>query len=105
MCYKELECDFETRDKLLRLILQNSCMLRQLFKVYTRPIFDLFQLQCDLRDATCIKERNERKKNGDEEDGTILFNYVITIVNRRGEYGLTFDPSTETIICSCKTFE
>ncbi|XP_054793910.1 protein FAR-RED IMPAIRED RESPONSE 1-like [Prosopis cineraria] len=103
--YTELEREFDTRDKLPRLILQNSCMLRQLSEVYTRPIFDLFQFQYDLRDATCIKERKQRKTNEDEENCATLFDYVITMVNKRGVYSLTFDPLTETITYSCKKFE
>ncbi|XP_028792494.1 protein FAR-RED IMPAIRED RESPONSE 1-like [Neltuma alba] len=103
--YNELKSDFEARDKVPRLILQSSCMLHQLSDVYTRPIFDLFQHQYDQREATCIKERKERKKNEDEEDSVIVFDYVITMYDKKREFNLTFDPSTETISCSCKKFE
>ena len=62
----------------------------------------MFQFKYDLRDATCIKER---KKNESEEDSAIVFDYVITMDDKKMEYSLTFDPSMETITCSCKKFE
>ncbi|XP_028799375.1 protein FAR1-RELATED SEQUENCE 5-like [Neltuma alba] len=96
--------DFETLDRLPRLILQSSSMLHQLAEDYTRPIFDLFQYQCDLRDATRIKERKERKITMNNDSATV-FDYVITMDNSKWEHSLTFEPSTETITCSCKKFE
>ena len=103
--YNELKSDFEALDKLPRLILQSSSMLRQLSDVYTRPIFNLYQQQCDLRDATYIKERKERKIIMDVDDSITMFDYVITIDGSKREHSLTFDPLTETITCSCKKFE
>ena len=106
-CYNELKSDFNSRQKLPRLLLKSSPMLQQLSQVYTPPIFNLFQQEHDLRDATFMKERKERKKN--EEDETILFEYLISRVDKRGEWTLTFEPSKEekepNITCSCKKFE
>ncbi|XP_028776271.1 uncharacterized protein LOC114733027 [Neltuma alba] len=67
----------------------------------------LLEEEYDLRDATCIKEKKERKKN--EEADAIVFDYVITRVDKNGEWRLTYEPSREdkepNITCSCKKFE
>ncbi|XP_028769835.1 protein FAR1-RELATED SEQUENCE 1-like [Neltuma alba] len=106
--YNELKSDFNSRQKLPRLILKSSTMLQQLSQVHTPPLFDLFQQEYDLRDATCIKERQERKIKEDD-DATIVFDYVITRIDKKGEWTLTFEPPREekeaTITCSCKKFE
>ncbi|XP_054791573.1 protein FAR1-RELATED SEQUENCE 5-like [Prosopis cineraria] len=105
--YNELQSDFNSRQKLPRLILKSSSMLQQLSQVYTPPIFDLFQHEYDLRDATCIKERKERKIAAD--DDALVIDYVITMVDKKGEWRLTFEPSREdkeaVITCNCKKFE
>ena len=44
-----------------------------------------------------------------EDNSTIVFDYLITRVDKRGEWKLTFEPSKEdkesNITCSCKKFE
>ena len=60
--------------------------------MYT-PIFNLFQQEYDLRDTTYLKEKKERKIN--EDDDTILFDYLITRVDKKEERRLTFEPSKE----------
>ena len=105
--YNELKSDFNSRQKLPNLLVKSSPMLQHLSQVYTPPIFNLFQQEYDLRDATCIKEKKERKMN--EDDDIIIFDYLITRVDKRGEWKLTFEPSKEdkesNITCSCKKFE
>ncbi|XP_054784021.1 protein FAR-RED IMPAIRED RESPONSE 1-like [Prosopis cineraria] len=105
--YNELQSDFNSRQKLPRLILKSSSMLQQLSQVYTPSIFDLFQHEYDLRDAMCIKERKERKIAAD--DDALIIDYVITMVDKKGEWRLTFEPSREdkeaVITCNCKKFE
>ncbi|KAL8501471.1 hypothetical protein ACS0TY_020848 [Phlomoides rotata] len=94
--YNELRCEFETRQKLPRLKLESSPMLRQLSEIYTPTIFHLFQTEFDLFAAAYIKYKNEAHT---------LFEYVVGLIDEDGEWRVTFDPNTKMISCSCRKFE
>ncbi|XP_047942489.1 protein FAR1-RELATED SEQUENCE 5-like [Salvia hispanica] len=94
--YSELKCDFEARQKLPRLRLENSPMLRQLSKIYTPSVFDLFQNEFDLFAAAYVKHKDETGS---------LFEYVIGLIDHDKELRVTYDPNTKMIHCSCRRFE
>ncbi|XP_073027865.1 protein FAR1-RELATED SEQUENCE 5-like isoform X2 [Primulina eburnea] len=94
--YNELRCEFETRQKLPRLKLESSPMLRQLSEIYTLTIFHLFQVEFVLFAAAYIKYKNETQP---------LFEYVVGRIDKEGEWRVTFNPSTKMISCSCRKFE
>ncbi|KAL8488238.1 hypothetical protein ACS0TY_024501 [Phlomoides rotata] len=94
--YNELKCEFDARQKIPRLKLESSPMLRQLSKIYTLTIFDLFQKEFALFAAAYIKQRNETHS---------LFEYVVGLEGKDGEWRVTFEPSTKMISCSCRKFE
>ena len=71
-------------------------MLRQLVKIYTTPIFELFQKEYDLHVATHIIYTNEVPP---------LFKFVVGMVDQEGERCVLFDPSNKSISCSCKKFK
>ncbi|XP_073130776.1 protein FAR1-RELATED SEQUENCE 5-like [Henckelia pumila] len=94
--YNELRCEFETRQKLPRLKLESSPMLRQLSEIYTPTIFNLFQMEFVLFAAAYIKFKNETQP---------LFEYVVGLIDKEGEWRVTFNPSTKMISCICRKFE
>ncbi|KAF7802441.1 protein FAR1-RELATED SEQUENCE 5-like [Senna tora] len=94
--YNELECEFEARDKLPRLRNPSSHMLKQLAKIYTPTIFDLFQDQNDLFWDCCVKQRRESES---------FVEYVINMVDYEGEWKVLFYPHDKTISCTCRKFE
>lgn len=94
--YGELKCEFEARQKLPRLRLWSSPMLRQLSRIYTPTVFDLFQKEFVLFAAAYIKHRNETGS---------LFEYVIGIVDQDREWRVLYDPNKQMVSCSCRKFE
>ena len=60
--YSELKQDYEMRQKLPRMIIQSSPMIRKLSQEYTPPMFNLFQREWDLIAATNIYKK--KKRNG-----------------------------------------
>lgn len=94
--YKELKCEFDARQKLPRLSSIYAPMLIQLADIYTPTILDLFQYQFSLKDLCCVKQRKETEP---------LFEYVITMIDRKGEWTVWFHPQEISVSCSCKKFE
>ena len=99
--YSELKQDYEMRQKLPRMIIQSSPMIRQLSQEYTPPMFNLFQREWDLIAATNIyKKKKETEAHGE---------YVITMVDENGEWRVSYESQIEngelTITCSCRKFE
>ena len=98
--YNELKHDFEMRQKLPRMIVQSSPLFQQLSQVYTPLIFDFFQREWDLITASSILERKETEAR---------FDYVITMVDEKGKWIVTFEPPIESeewrITCNCRKFE
>ena len=94
--YNELKWEFEMRQKIPRLKMESSPMLRQLVQIYTTPIFDLFQQEYDLHAAAYIIHKNEVPP---------LFEFVVGMVDQEGKRRVLFDPSNKSISCSCKKFD
>ncbi|RZB64466.1 Protein FAR1-RELATED SEQUENCE 5 [Glycine soja] len=97
--YSELKQDYEMRQKLPRMIIQSSPMIRKLSQEYTPPMFNLFQREWDLIAATNIYKK-KMEANGE---------YVITMVDENGEWRVSYESQIEngelTITCSCRKFE
>ncbi|XP_047979428.1 protein FAR1-RELATED SEQUENCE 5-like [Salvia hispanica] len=94
--YNELKCDFEARQKLPRLRLESSPMLRKLSKIYTPSVFDLFQNEFIMFAAAYIKHKDESGSS---------FEYVIGLIDHDREWRVTYYPNTKMIHCSCRRFE
>ena len=97
--YSELKQDYEMRQKLPRMIIQSSPMIRKLSQEYTPPMFNLFQREWDLIAATNIYKK-KMEANGE---------YLITMVDENGEWRVSYESQIEngelTITCSCRKFE
>jgi zinc finger SWIM domain-containing protein 3 len=94
--HKELEAEFNARQKFLKLSLKNSPLLQQAVQVYTPAIFKIFQDQYDLASAVMIKNRR---------DDLLVHTYTVVLLNEDGEYIVSFDSVEKTISCSCRKFE
>ncbi|KAK2457486.1 protein FAR1-RELATED SEQUENCE [Trifolium repens] len=94
--YKELMCEFETRQKIPRLKNSYSDILQQMSELYTPTIFDLFQEQYELFEACIVKSMNIQ---------TSSINYVIAMKKDLGEWQVDYDLEKKSICCSCRKFE
>ena len=94
--YNELQCEFQSRQKLPRVRWENSPLLQQAAQIYTPLIFDIFQKEYDLYHAACIRHRNE---------GETMYGYVVGMFNKNEEFKVVFDASNNMIKCSCRKFE
>jgi hypothetical protein len=94
--YKELKCEFETRQKIPRLKNSYSDILQQMSELYTPTIFDLFQEQYELFEACIVKSMNIQ---------TSSINYVIAMKKDLGEWQVDYDLEKKSICCSCRKFE
>ncbi|KAK8916683.1 Protein FAR1-RELATED SEQUENCE 5 [Platanthera zijinensis] len=94
--YKELEAEYDSRQKMPRLTLTTSPMLNQMSKVYTPKIFEVFQnevigvLSLIITSRTIEQEKHE---------------YVVGVFNACKECTVSFNPFNGSIACSCKMFE
>ncbi|XP_055960382.1 protein FAR1-RELATED SEQUENCE 5-like [Mercurialis annua] len=94
--YNELKAEYSSREKLPKLRMQKSPLLQQAAKIYTPPIFELFQNEYDWSLAAFIKSRQEIQES---------YEYSVAIFDREGVYNVKGVPSAETVTCSCKKFE
>lgn len=94
--YNELRCEFEARHKVLRMKSHYSPMLRQVAKLYTHTMFDLFQEEFDIHLAACVKSKSEKN---------LVSEYIISIVDRFGEWKVSLNHCDKLISCSCRKFE
>jgi zinc finger SWIM domain-containing protein 3 len=95
-CDKELETEYNFRQKLSGLNLKNSPMLNQLAKVYTPKVFELFQNQVEEVPPLSIIDHNESQET---------HRYVVGIFNGHGKYNIMWNPLDQTLSCSCRKFE
>ena len=93
---KELEAEYNAREKLPPLCLKNSPLLKQASHVYTPTIFKLFQNECDYASTTIIKEWNCSQP---------VHEYTVVPLEKVGEYKVLCSPISRTISCSCRKFE
>jgi zinc finger SWIM domain-containing protein 3 len=94
--YNELKCEFESRQKIPRLINSHSEILRQMSEIYTPTIFDLFQKEYELFEACYVKSMNIQPSS---------IEYVIVMAKKLGEWQVFFDFGKKSICCSCRKFE
>ncbi|XP_027332720.1 protein FAR-RED IMPAIRED RESPONSE 1-like [Abrus precatorius] len=94
--YNELICEYESRHKLPMLRYEMSPILIQMGKIYTHPIFTIFQQEFTPFLACCISERIESPP---------IFEYVITTVSHEKSCRVSFDNVSKSISCTCKKFE
>ena len=92
---KELEANYNFKQKFPRLKLKSSSMLNQVATVYTPKLFDLFQIEVEEVMALSILERNVSQTH----------NYVVGVFNQNGKYEVMWKPLDETLSCSCRKFE
>ena len=92
---KELEANYNFKQKFPRLKLKSSSMLNQVATVYTPKLFDLFQTEVEEVMALSILECNVSQTH----------NYVVGVFNQNGKYEVMWKPLDETLSCSCRKFE
>ncbi|XP_024199774.1 protein FAR1-RELATED SEQUENCE 9-like [Rosa chinensis] len=98
--YKELEAEYNSRQKLPRVKVQKSPVLQQAAKIYTPSIFEkYFQEEFDWSSAANIKQR---------EKSTHTHEYTIAIVDEKREHKehkVKFQTSDQSVFCSCMKFQ
>ncbi|XP_042510929.1 protein FAR1-RELATED SEQUENCE 5-like isoform X2 [Macadamia integrifolia] len=93
---KELEAEFDARNKLPRNLFSKSPIMKQAGEVYTPLIFEKFQKQYEWVSACYIKHKSE---------SNVVHEYVVSIVDKEGEFKVFCNPSEQMIHCSCRKFE
>jgi zinc finger SWIM domain-containing protein 3 len=94
--HKELEAEFNAREKLPTLGLKNSPLLKQVAQTYTLVIFKKFHDEYDYASATIIKHSN---------DSQLVHEYIVGIFDESREYKVVCEPANQIISCSCRKFE
>jgi len=94
--HKKLEAEFNAREKLPTLGLNNSPLLKQAAQTYTPVIFKKIHDEYDYASATIIKHRN---------DSQAVHEYIVRIFNEGREYKVVCDHVNKIILCSCRKFE
>ncbi|XP_056691911.1 protein FAR1-RELATED SEQUENCE 5-like [Spinacia oleracea] len=98
----ETNNEFDSREKLPRIKMRRSPLLRQVGQIYTPNIFEAFQDEYDWSTTTYIKQPVEDQVSNE-------YRVVISDLENNNsidkEYQVLGDPLTETISCSCKFFE
>ncbi|XP_042479772.1 protein FAR1-RELATED SEQUENCE 5-like [Macadamia integrifolia] len=94
--YNELKEEFDARNKTSRNIFPMSPIMLQALQVYTPVIFKEFQDEYIWITACFIKFRIE---------SVVIHDYIVSIVNREGDFNVKCNPVGPTITCSCRKFE
>ncbi|KAM4072621.1 hypothetical protein ACB094_11G152300 [Castanea mollissima] len=93
---RELQAEFNARQKFPQLGLKNSPLLKQAVQVYTRLIFRMLHDQYDLASVARIKNRQE---------DSLVHTYTIEFMHQPGEFIVSYDTTNKTFACSCRKFE
>ena len=93
---KELEAEYNAREKLPPLCLKNSPLLKQASQVYTPTIFKVFQNEYGYVSTAIIKYRNYSQP---------MHEYIVVLLEKVEEYKVLISPISRTISCSCRKFE
>ncbi|KAF3971516.1 hypothetical protein CMV_004886 [Castanea mollissima] len=93
---RELQAEFNARQKFPQLGLKNSPLLKQAVQVYTPVIFRMLHDQYDLASAARIKNRQE---------DSLVHTYTIEFMHQPGEFIVSYDTTNKTFACSCRKFE
>lgn len=92
---KELEASYDIFEQLPSL-LGNVILLKHARDVYTPEVFEVFQREYE----KCLNlVVNECGSSGS------LFEYKVNIYEHSREHKVTFNPSNDTVVCSCMKFE
>ncbi|XP_015934769.3 protein FAR1-RELATED SEQUENCE 5-like [Arachis duranensis] len=94
--YKELQAEYNARQKLPRLKMIHSPLLKHAAQVYTPNAFDLFQNEFDWSSAAYIISRIENNQ---------MSEYQVAIFDKDGEYTVSGNVKDMIISCSCGMFE
>ncbi|XP_043717844.1 protein FAR1-RELATED SEQUENCE 5-like [Telopea speciosissima] len=92
----ELKVEFDSRNKLPRIVNVMSPVIKQAGEVYTPLIFELFQEQMDWVSICLIKNKNESNP---------MCEYLVGLMESECEYKVCCNPSELMINCSCKKYE
>ncbi|OMO77575.1 hypothetical protein COLO4_25082 [Corchorus olitorius] len=92
----ELEAEYKAREKLPRLRMKPSPMLKQVANVYTPTIFEEFQSEYDIYQAAFVKEDIETETGHD---------YLIGIYGEFKVRKVSYNVSDSQLSCSCRKFE
>ncbi|XP_021857779.2 protein FAR1-RELATED SEQUENCE 7-like [Spinacia oleracea] len=98
----ETNNEFDSREKLPRIKMRRSPLLRQVGQIYTPNIFEAFQDEYDWSMAAYIKQPVEGQLRNEYR---VAISDLETDNSIDKEYQVLSDPLTETISCSCKIFE
>jgi hypothetical protein len=94
--HKELEVEFNAREKLPILGLKNFYLLKQARQTCTLVIFQNFHNEYDYSSAMIIKYHN---------DSQLMHEYIVGFFNESKEYKVVCDHVNKIISCSCRKFE
>ncbi|KAK2971627.1 hypothetical protein RJ640_003447 [Escallonia rubra] len=94
--YKEVEVEYNVKEKMSRVKVSCLPLLKQAGKVYTPKIFELFQKQWEKSLLALV---------GNKQDKCRLEEYLIVSCDKEGEYVVTHDEENATLSCSCTKFE
>ncbi|XP_059458348.1 protein FAR1-RELATED SEQUENCE 5-like [Corylus avellana] len=94
--HKELEAEYNARQKLPTLGLKNSPLLKHAAQMYTPVIFKKFHDEYDYASATIIKHRSESQS---------VHEYIVALYEKDKEYKVIFNRNNKIISCSCMKFE
>ncbi|KAK2972760.1 hypothetical protein RJ640_019408 [Escallonia rubra] len=94
--YREVEAEYNAKEKMPRVKVSCLPLLKQAGKVYTPKIFELFQRQWEKSLLALVGNKQERGR---------LQEYLIVSCDEEGEYVVTHDEENATLSCSCNKFE
>ncbi|WCJ21347.1 FAR1-related sequence 7 [Euphorbia peplus] len=98
----ETNNEFDSREKLPRIKMRRSPILRQASQIYMPNIFEAFQDEYDWSTAACIEHPVEGQPSNEYR---VRISEPETNNSIDEEYQVLSDPLNETISCSCKMFE
>ncbi|KAK2989804.1 hypothetical protein RJ640_006121 [Escallonia rubra] len=94
--YREVEAEYNAKEKMPRVKVSCLPLLKQAGKVYTPKIFELFQQQWEKILLALVGKKQERGR---------LQEYLIVSCDEEGVYVVTHDEENATLSCSCNKFE
>ncbi|KAK2979425.1 hypothetical protein RJ640_016337 [Escallonia rubra] len=94
--YREVEVEYNAKEKMPRVKVSCLPLLKQAGKFYTPKIFELFKKQWEKSLLALV---------GNKQDKCRLEEYLIVSCDEEGEYVVTYDEENATLSCSCRKFE
>ncbi|KAK8939271.1 Protein FAR1-RELATED SEQUENCE 5 [Platanthera zijinensis] len=94
--YKELQSEYEIREKMPKLKVKTVPILIQAGNIYTRIIFEKFQVEWEKSLSNFIMEKNEAFD---------FREFLISSFNEGGEYKVIYHPFLQTTSCQCMMYE